>query len=93
MQPSPDLEAAANASPLTAKYGQRLDRESAAEVLAARVEAAPEPDEPVLKPKRGRAKAPKPPGDPLTDFLGSRSGRQLQREVVRGVLGMLRKRL
>jgi DNA double-strand break repair helicase HerA and related ATPase len=93
MQPSPDLEAAAGASPLAAKYGQRLDRESAAEVLAARVEAAAEPeDEPVPKPKR-TAKAPKPPGDPLTDFLGSRAGRQIQREVIRGVFGMLRKRL
>jgi DNA helicase HerA-like ATPase len=93
MQPSPDLEAAANASPLTAKYGERLDRESAAEVLAARVEATPEPEEePVPKPKR-KAKAPKPPGDPLTDFLGSRAGRQIQREVIRGVFGMLRKRL
>jgi hypothetical protein len=94
MQPSPDLEAASNASSLSAKYAQRLDRESAAEVLAARVEAAPEPEEePVLKPKRRRAKPPKAPSDPLTDFLGSRSGRQLQREVVRGVFGMLRKRL
>ena len=95
MQPSPDLEAAASASPLAAKYGQRLDRESAAELLAARVEAAPEPEEPVLKPKRGRAKAkaPKPPSDPLTDFLGSRAGRQIEREVIRGVFGMLRKRL
>jgi uncharacterized protein len=91
MQPSPDVEAAANASPLAAKYGQRLDRDSAAEVLAARVEAAPEPEEPVLKPKR--TKASKPADDPLTDFLGSRAGRQLQREVVRGVFGMLRKRL
>jgi DNA helicase HerA-like ATPase len=92
MQPSPDL--AATASPLAAKYGQRLDRESAAEVLAARVEAAPKPEEePILKPKRGRSKPPKAPSDPLTDFLGSRSGRQLQREVVRGVFGMLRKRL
>jgi hypothetical protein len=96
MQPSPDLDAAAQASPLAAKYGQRLDRDSAAEVLAARVEAAPEPEprqEPVLKPKGGRAKAPKPPGDPLTDFLGSRAGRQIQREVMRGVFGMLRKKL
>jgi hypothetical protein len=96
MSPSPDLETAANASPLGAKYGQRLDRESAAEVLAARVEAAPAPEqgkEPILKPKRGRAKPPKTPSDPLTDFLGSRAGRQLQREVVRGVFGMLRKRL
>jgi len=93
MQPSPDLESAASASPLAAKYGRRLDRESAAELLAARVEAAPEPAEPVLKPKRGRAKAPKPPSDPLTDFLGSRAGRQIEREVMRGVFGMLRKRL
>ena len=94
MTPSPDLEAAANASPLAAKYGERLDRDSAAEVLAARVEAAPEPEvkEPVLKPKT-RTKAPKAPGDPLTDFLGSRAGRQIQKEVIRGVFGMLRKRL
>jgi uncharacterized protein len=96
MQPSPDLETAASASPLAAKYGQRLDRESAAELLAKRVEQAPEPEperEPVLKPKRSRAKAPKPPSDPLTDFLGSRAGRQIEREVIRGVFGMLRKRL
>jgi DNA double-strand break repair helicase HerA and related ATPase len=96
MQPSPDLETAASASPLAAKYGQRLDRESAAELLAKRVEAAAEPeptsDEPVLKPKR-KAKAPKPAADPLTDFLGSRAGRQIEREVIRGVFGMLRKRL
>jgi uncharacterized protein len=95
MTPSPNVEATANASPLAAKYGTRLDRESAAEVLAARVEAAPEPEEkePILKPKARRAKEPKQPGDPLTDFLGSRAGRQIQREVVRGVFGMLRKRL
>jgi len=97
MTPSPDLAAAAAAaSPLAAKYAQRLDRESAAERLAARVEAAPEPEaekEPILKPKRGRAKPPKPPSDPLTDFLGSRAGRQIEREVIRGVFGMLRKRV
>jgi uncharacterized protein len=96
MTPSAELEAAANASPLAAKYGQRLDRESAAEVLAARVEAAPEPDEdkePILKPKPSRGKPPKAPSDPLTDFLGSRAGRQIQREVIRGVFGMLRKRI
>jgi DNA helicase HerA-like ATPase len=95
MTPSPDLEAAAKTSPLAAKYGQRLDRESAVEVLAARVEAAPEPDtkEPILKPKGSRTKPPKAPSDPLTDFLGSRAGRQIQREVIRGVFGMLRKRV
>ena len=30
---------------------------------------------------------------PLGDFLGSRQGKALQREVVRGVFGLLRKRL
>ena len=33
------------------------------------------------------------PSDPLTDFITSRQGKALQREIVRGVFGMLRKRL
>jgi hypothetical protein len=32
-------------------------------------------------------------GDPLTDFLSSREGKRVQREVIRGVFGLLRKRL
>ena len=40
MEPASDLEAAAQASPLQAKYGTRVDRESASELLAARVERA-----------------------------------------------------
>jgi len=32
-------------------------------------------------------------GDPLTDFLGSAHGKRLQRDVVRGMFGLLRKRL
>jgi hypothetical protein len=93
MEPAPGVDAAAKGSPLFAKYGARLDRESAAELLAARVErAADAADTPA--PKRApRRAAPKPAGDPLTDFLGSRQGKALQREVVRGVFGMLRKRL
>ena len=31
--------------------------------------------------------------DPLGDFLSSRQGKALQREVVRGMFGLLRKRL
>jgi Helicase HerA-like C-terminal len=34
-----------------------------------------------------------PHGDTLTDFLTSRQGKALRREVVRGVFGLLRKRL
>ena len=43
--------------------------------------------------RKTRAKQPQPPGDPLGDFLGSRQGKALQREVVRGIFGMLKKRL
>jgi DNA helicase HerA-like ATPase len=94
MAPAADVEAVAHASPLFAKYGTRLDGESAREQLAARIEAAPEPEPHAPgKPSRRRAAKERPPADPLTDFLGSRQGRALQREIVRGVFGMLRKRL
>ena len=43
MGPADDVEAAAKASPLFAKYGQRVDAESAREKLAARHRAAAEP--------------------------------------------------
>ena len=96
-----DVAAATQSSPPTAKYAKRLDRESAAEVLARRVEAAADAD--ASKPAPGR-RAPQPrprttkapakgPTDELTDFLSSRSGKALQREVVRGVFGLLRKKL
>ena len=40
--PAADLEAAIAASPLTPKYGERIDRESAREILTARMEAGSE---------------------------------------------------
>jgi DNA helicase HerA-like ATPase len=46
--------------------------------------------------RRSRRRSPAPADstpDAIGDFLNSRSGRALQREVVRGVFGMLRKRL
>jgi DNA double-strand break repair helicase HerA and related ATPase len=85
---------AAQASPLAAKYGTRLERESAAEQLARRVAEAPEPEvdeKPARPQKRESRKA--EGADPLTDFLGSRQGKALQREVVRGAFSLLRKRL
>jgi DNA helicase HerA-like ATPase len=94
METVPGADAAATASALYAKYGTRLERESAHEQLAARVEQAAEAASPAPAPKSRRAESKsKPAGDPLTDFLGSRQGRALQREVVRGVFGMLRKQL
>ena len=91
MEPAPDLDAAAKASPLWAKYGTRLERESAAEALAKRVEATPEPEVKTTRRRRRRRRG--APGDPLTDFMTSRQGKALQKEIVRGVFGMLRKRL
>ena len=99
MGPADDVAAVAAASPLAAKYAERVDPESARELLAERVErrAQARDDTPAPKksgPVRKRA-APRSSGggDPLTDLLGSRAGRQIQREVVHGVFGMLRKRL
>ncbi len=99
MEPADDVDGAAKASPLFAKYGTKVDRESARELLAARIEqqapAEPDPEpeaERAPAPRRRRAE-PKGAGDPLTDFLGSRQGKSLQREVVRGMFGLLRKRL
>jgi uncharacterized protein len=97
MTPADDIDAAAKASPLYAKYGTRVDRESARELLASRLEqTAPEPEpepEPaeVLPRKEPRRKG--GTADPLTDFLGSREGKRVQREIIRGMFGLLRKRL
>ena len=98
MAPADDVDGAAKASPLFVRYGTAVDRESARELLARRIEEAPEPGaepEPQAEPapRRRRRAEPARSGDPLTDFLGSRQGKTLQREVVRGMFGLLRKRL
>jgi hypothetical protein len=102
MAPIADVDAPAKASPLYAKYGTRVDAQSAREVLAGRLEAAaepapaPAPDKPLEHipapklPKQRRAPAPDPGG--VGDFLNSRQGKAIEREVIRGVFGMLRKR-
>ena len=107
MGPAPDVEGAAKASPLWARYGERLDARSAREVLAERLEApaplpqtppAPADDAPMehvplpKAPRRRKAPAPSGPAD-IGDFLSSRQGKALQKKVIRGVFGMLRKRL
>jgi DNA helicase HerA-like ATPase len=106
MAPVPDVDGPAKASPLYAKYGTRVDARSAREILAGRIEAAsrpapaPAPAEqpplehipvPKLPKEPRRAPAPDPGG--IGDFLNSRQGKAMQREVIRGVFGMLRKRL
>jgi len=107
MAPADDVDGAAKASPLFAKYGSRMERESAREKLAGRMGAATAAqapgsgDAPAEAPMehvpvpRPAPKAPKREGggDTVGDFLRSRQGKSLQRQVVRGVFGMLRKRL
>ena len=95
--PGDDVEAAAKASPLFAKYGTRAESESAREKLAARLEQ-PEPAESTVaeeakrisKRRRKEAATATTGGlDVLGDFLRSREGKAL----ARGMFGMLRKRL
>jgi DNA helicase HerA-like ATPase len=98
MEPFPDVDGAARASALWAKYGTPVDRESARERLSARLEPAPPPMDHVPLPRDMRAprRAPAPRGtgaDAIGDFLRSREGKALQRKVTRGIFGMLRKRL
>ena len=65
------------------------------ELLAARLAQAAEPDaKPARKPTaRKRSSRRASTGDPVTDFLTSREGQRLGKEVVRGVFGLLKKRL
>jgi DNA helicase HerA-like ATPase len=95
MSTSPGVDAAAKSSPLYTKYGTRLEKESAAEQLAKRVDQAPATTagKSASDPKTPRGRKAKQPTDALTDFLGSRQGKTLQREVIRGAFSLLRKRL
>ena len=98
--PADDVEGAAKGSPLYVKYGTRVEAESAREKLAARMEEATveaEAEPAADKPRKRRPKkpAPAPSGgaDAIGDFLTSREGKAIQRKVMRGVFGMLKKRL
>ena len=94
------MDAVAKASPLYAKYGTRVEAESAREKLAARMEQAtvadeaePAKDKPRKRPPKKAAPAPSGGVDAIGDFLGSRQGKAMQKKVMRGVFGMLKKRL
>jgi DNA helicase HerA-like ATPase len=100
MAPADDVDAAAKASSLHAKYATRVDAVSAREQLAARTEAAAEAKPPPVaapptpKPEHHEAaKAGAGGVEAIGKFLKSREGKRLQNQVVRGVFGMLRKRL
>ena len=107
MGPADDVEAKAKASPLCAKYGTRVDNQSAREILAARMAAPAEEAEAAqpVRPKQAAAPHRQPAAEhkeaagamaggvaAVTSFLNSRQGKQLQKEVVRGVFGLLKKK-
>ena len=95
MSAADDVEGAATASPLHAKYGTRVDARSAREMLAARLDQPASADGTAASPQEDNRKAATAVGagaEAITDFLKSSTGRTITREVVRGVFGMLKKR-
>ncbi len=94
-----DVDKAAKASPLFAKYGTRVDNQSAREMLAARMEqpaaptsdAAPSPAPQPQEHHKAAASAVAGGAAVLSTMLNSRAGRQVEREVIRGVFGILKK--
>jgi hypothetical protein len=93
MAPADDVEGKAKASPLYAKYGMREERESARERLEARLERRPSKPPPSRRKRREEGRDSAGSGDALTDLITSREGKALVRDVVRGIFGILRKRL
>ncbi|CAN5284108.1 DUF853 family protein [soil metagenome] len=96
MGPADDVDGTAKSSPLFAKYGTRLDSQSAREMLATRLERAA-PAAPGAPPSSERqkkaAEAAGGGADAIGDFLKSSSGKTIQRELVRGLFGLLKKRV
>jgi DNA helicase HerA-like ATPase len=95
-----ELQQAVAGSPLTAKYGQAVDRESAYERLAARLAPPPAaPEAPAKEPApRRRGRGPEPEaasGGVVAEVLGSAAFRSfarsaassLGREITRGLFG------
>lgn len=87
-----------NQSPLYDKYTEAVDRESAYEILAAKVaddaaqKAAEKAAKEAEKEERRRARKPKSEFEKARDTFVNSAIRTVSRELVRGILGSLRKR-
>lgn len=85
-----ELQADIRQSGLLAEYGQSLDRESAREILAARMARSVPQPEPVPGPSvPGQPKPGKTMAEVAGDVVSSPMGRTVVREVVRGLFGLL----
>ncbi|ERG64791.1 hypothetical protein L332_10065 [Agrococcus pavilionensis RW1] len=111
MDPSPEaaLRRAVESSSLLGRYGTAVDRESAREILQARLRSAEEAAqrarelaeaeaeaarlerEAASQRSRSRGRSSDRSGSPVTDFIGSRTGQTILREIVRGVFGNRRR--
>jgi len=86
-----ELQADISQSSLLVEYGQQLDRESAREILAARIaRTVPEPVDSGQDGGRGTKPQPeKTMGEVARDAVSSPVGRTVVREVMRGLFGLL----
>ena len=85
------------ASPIRAKYGERVDRESAEELLAARVTGDATREEAAREAARPAPRRAEPSDDDtlagtVGDLMSSPQAKAISKEIVRGVFGMLKKR-
>ncbi|GHJ46685.1 ATPase [Catellatospora sp. TT07R-123] len=93
------LGAVVAASPLGPKYGQAVDRESAYEILSARIAAAAPPPQPA-PPPAGRQAQPKPDPNLAEQILGSKTTKRLLTTaaaaagtaIIRSIFGTRRRR-
>jgi hypothetical protein len=93
MAAADDVDGAAKRSALFAKYGTRVDAQSAREMLAARLATPQASGEEAPKPEQKAAASAVGGGvEAISDFLQSSTGRTITREVVRGVFGLLKKK-
>jgi DNA helicase HerA-like ATPase len=86
-----ELQADIRQSDLLAEYGKAVDRESARELLAARMAKIPVPvgSPPAEEPKSKAKTAAQVAGAAVLGALSSSIGRTVGREVVRGIFGLL----
>jgi hypothetical protein len=87
-----EVEKAAKDSSIWSKYADEIDRESARELLAAKMSAAAPAGEKVEAPKADGGGRAKKAESVVTGYLKSQEGRRMINTVARGVFGMLRKR-
>ena len=84
-----ELQADIRESGLAAEYGKPLDRESAREILAARMARTAPPTEAGQAPATNRAERERSMGEMARDAVDSPVGRTVVREVMRGLFGLL----